>query len=95
MMKFHALAWMTRVVAQGNTTMARAILRPWNLLFRIIARIKPKSVDRPTTATVQMTVFFSTSPKAAPFRTLVKLARPAKPLIKPALLTSLTDILNT
>ena len=75
--------------AQGNTTMARAILRPLNWLLRISASTKPKMVDSTTTATVQTRVFFSTRLKAEPLITFVKLAMPLNPLIFPALLTSL------
>ena len=56
-MNFQALAWMTRVVAQGKTTMARAIFRPLNSLFRTRASMKPSRVERTTTATVQKMVF--------------------------------------
>ena len=94
-MKFQTLAWMTRVVAQGNTTMARAILRPRNWLLRISASTKPSTVDSTTTAMVHTRVFCSTRPKAEPLTTLMKLPRPLKPLILPALLTSLRDIWNT
>ena len=94
-MKFQTLAWMTSVVAQGKTTIARAILRPRNWLFSTRARMKPRMVDSATTATVQTRVFFSTMPKALLLRTFAKLAAPLKPLISPALLTSLRAIRNT
>ena len=86
---------MTSVVAHGKTTMARAILRPRNLLFRIRASIKPRIVDSPTTATVQIRVFFITMPNDASLSTEEKFSNPAKPRIFPVLLTSLTAILNT
>ena len=86
---------MTRVVAQGNTTMARATLRPLNWLFRIRARIKPSTVDRTTTRTVQTTVFFSTMVNLLLPRTLLKLSKPAKPLIRPAFVTWLKAMRNT
>ena len=95
MMNFHALAWMTSVVAHGKTMMARAIFRPRNSLFRIRASINPSRVDSTTTATVQTMVFFRTSLKAELCITLVKLAKPEKPLMIPALLTSLSDIRKT
>ena len=40
-------------------------------------------------------VFFSTMAKAGLLTTLIKLPMPLKPLILPALLTSLMDIWNT
>ena len=86
---------MTRVVAQGKTTMARAILRPLNSLFRISARMKPRTVDRPTTRMVQTMVFFSTMPNLAPLSTFTKLSNPQKPLIRPALVTWLKAIRKT
>ena len=49
----------------------------------------------PTTATVHTRVFFSTMAKTGLLVTLRKFSNPAKPLIRPALLTSLKAIRNT
>ena len=95
MIKFQALAWITSVVAQGKTTMARAILRPRNLLFSTRASMKPRTVEITTTAMVQTRVFFSTRPKAGLFSTLTKFPMPLKPLILPARLTSLKESWKT
>ena len=89
MMNFQALAWMTRVVAQGNTMMALAIFLPLNLLFSSSARMKPSSVDSPTTTTVHTSVLLSTTLKALLPSTLEKLATPLKPFTRPALVTLL------
>ena len=94
-MNFQILACTISVVAHGNTTMARAILRPLKLLFRIMARIKPSKVDNPTTATVHITVFFRTMENIGLLNTLWKLSNPQKPLIRPALLILLRDMRNT
>ena len=94
-MNFQTEAWMTRVVAQGKTTMARAILRPLNLLFRSRARMKPRTVDRTTTITVQTTVLVRTIPNLSLFRTFSKLAKPLKPLIRPVLVTWLNAMRKT
>ena len=89
------LACTTSVVAQGNTTIARAILRPLNALFSNRARINPRRVERPTTATVHTSVFFKTMEKVGVDRIFVKLVNPVNPLISPALLTLLRAIRNT
>ena len=81
---------MIREVAHGNTTIARTALRQRNLLFSTRARMKPKTVEITTTATVHTIVLCNTSLKVEPLRTLVKLSSPQKPLIRPALLTYLT-----
>ena len=57
--------------------------------------MKPRMVERTTTAMVQTMVFFSTRLKAGLFSTLVKFSRPLKPLILPARLTSLRESWNT
>ena len=86
---------MTSVVAQGKTTMARAILRPLNSLFSSSARIKPRTVDSTTTRMVQMTVFFRTMPNLAFWMALAKLSKPQKPRTRPALVTVLKAIRKT
>ena len=86
---------MTSVVAQGKTTMARAILRPLNLLFSSSARMKPRTVESTTTTTVHTIVFFSTMPNSGLLKTFSKFAKPAKPLILPVLVTSLKAMRNT
>ena len=86
---------MTRVVAQGKTTMARAIFLPLNSLFRSSARIKPRTVDSTTTKTVQTMVFFRTMPNLALPTALVKLSKPQKPLTRPALVTLLKAMRKT
>ena len=95
MMKFQMEAWMTRVVAQGKTTMARAIFLPLNLLFKSRARMKPRTVDRTTTRMVQTTVLLSTLPNSGLFMTSTKFSKPAKPRIRPVLLTSLKAMRKT
>ena len=91
----HTLAWITRDVAQGNTTMERATLRPKNSAFSAMAVIKPSSVLIPTTDTTQMAVFSITVPKAGSRKAARKLSRPTRPFTTPDLEISLTDSLNT
>ena len=57
--------------------------------------MKPSTVDRTTTSTVQIMVFFSTMENLALPRTLLKLSNPAKPLIRPALVTWLNTLLKS
>ena len=56
MMYFQMTDWMMRAVAQGKTTMARTILRPWNFSLSTRPNMMPRMVDRPTTTMVQITV---------------------------------------
>ena len=58
-------------------------------------RIKPKTVDRPTTTTVQMAVFFRVFQKMGLAKMALKLSRPVKPRYTPTLLTSQTEVLKT
>jgi len=57
--------------------------------------MKPRTVDRTTTAMVQTTVFFSTRENLVLLRTLAKLSKPAKPFTRPALVTWLKAIRKT
>ena len=57
--------------------------------------MKPSRVDRHTTATVQMAVFFSTMRNLSLVSTLVKLSNQMNSLIRPVLVTRLKAIRNT
>ena len=86
---------MTREVAQGNTTMARAIFLPLKSWFRTIATMKPITVDRMTTDSTQYKVLSMTVLKAGRDMASAKFLKPTKPPTRPDLDTSLKAIRKT